>query len=115
MCRSSPSLALSSRSSCRTSWSVARRACPWRSSQLLTQGSVQCHKFVTVPFGPQINFLVGNNGSGKSAVLTGITMALGGAAKNTVRMPSALCQKESSHIVQNRAAKGSGFVREGAK
>lgn len=48
---------------------------------------MQCHKLLTVTFGPQINFLVGNNGSGKSAVLTGITMALGGSAKNTVRSP----------------------------
>jgi predicted ATPase len=45
----------------------------------------QCHAHTTVDFGPQVNFLVGVNGSGKSAVLTGITMALGGNAKATVR------------------------------
>ncbi|SCV71036.1 BQ2448_3798 [Microbotryum intermedium] len=56
-----------------------------------------CHKLTTVDFGPQINFLVGNNGSGKSAILTGITMALGGNARAT-----------------NRATKGSGLVMEGA-
>ncbi|KAK4055617.1 Structural maintenance of chromosomes protein 6 [Microbotryomycetes sp. JL201] len=44
-----------------------------------------CHRLVTVKFGSQINFLVGNNGSGKSAILTAITMALGGTAKLTNR------------------------------
>ncbi|GAA5938070.1 hypothetical protein JCM10213_000824 [Rhodosporidiobolus nylandii] len=44
-----------------------------------------CHARTTVDFGPQVNFLVGVNGSGKSAVLTAITMALGGNAKATNR------------------------------
>ncbi|GAA5823619.1 hypothetical protein JCM11251_000701 [Rhodosporidiobolus azoricus] len=44
-----------------------------------------CHAHTTVDFGPQVNFLVGVNGSGKSAILTGITMALGGNAKATNR------------------------------
>lgn len=48
--------------------------------------NVQCHYSTEVDFGPQVNFLVGVNGSGKSAVLTGITMALGGNAKATVRL-----------------------------
>ncbi|KAI5475018.1 hypothetical protein MNV49_002076, partial [Pseudohyphozyma bogoriensis] len=43
-----------------------------------------CHTFCDIKFGPQINFLVGHNGSGKSAVLTGISMALGGNAKATL-------------------------------
>ncbi|GAA5994173.1 DNA repair protein SMC6 [Rhodotorula paludigena] len=47
--------------------------------------SFMCHAHTTVDFGPQVNFLVGVNGSGKSAILTGITMALGGSAKNTNR------------------------------
>ncbi|TNY22116.1 RecF/RecN/SMC [Rhodotorula diobovata] len=47
--------------------------------------SFMCHAHTTVDFGPQVNFLVGVNGSGKSAILTGITMALGGNAKATNR------------------------------
>ncbi|KDE09053.1 hypothetical protein MVLG_00771 [Microbotryum lychnidis-dioicae p1A1 Lamole] len=56
-----------------------------------------CHTYITIKFGPQMNFLVGHNGSGKSAILTGITMALGGNAKAT-----------------NRATNGAGLVKEGA-
>ncbi|BGP39124.1 Structural maintenance of chromosomes protein 6 [Rhodotorula kratochvilovae] len=55
-----------------------------------------CHAHTTVDFGPQVNFLVGVNGSGKSAVLTGITMALGGNAKTT-----------------NRGQKGGDLIMEG--
>lgn len=42
------------------------------------------HDLVTMELGPQINFIVGHNGSGKSAILAGITMALGGNARATV-------------------------------
>lgn len=47
-----------------------------------------CHKRLTVPLGPQTNFIIGHNGSGKSAVLTGITIALGGKAAATSRANS---------------------------
>lgn len=44
-----------------------------------------CHKHLTIPLGPLINFIVGHNGSGKSAVLTAITLCLGGKATSTNR------------------------------
>ena len=57
-----------------------------------------CHHNLEVEFGPRINFLVGENGSGKSAVLTALSLTLGVKAKET-----------------RRSEKGiKGFIREGA-
>ncbi|CAI2162914.1 7525_t:CDS:10 [Funneliformis geosporum] len=56
-----------------------------------------CHKFLKVPFGPKINFIIGHNGSGKSAILTGITVCLGGKAN-----------------VTNRASNLKSLIREGS-
>jgi structural maintenance of chromosomes protein 6 len=47
-----------------------------------------CHAYTTVSLGSRINFIVGHNGSGKSAVLTGITVCLGGKAAFTNRASS---------------------------
>nr|POE93266.1 structural maintenance of chromosomes protein 6 [Quercus suber] len=44
-----------------------------------------CHTKLRIKFGPLINFIVGHNGSGKSAVLTALTMCLGGKASSTNR------------------------------
>jgi len=44
-----------------------------------------CHDRLHVLLGPLINFIVGMNGSGKSAVLTAITLCLGGKASSTNR------------------------------
>lgn len=44
-----------------------------------------CHGRLTVDLGPLINFIIGHNGSGKSAVLTAITLCLGGKATSTNR------------------------------
>lgn len=44
-----------------------------------------CHTKLHVPFGPLINFIIGHNGSGKSAVLTALTLCLGGKAATTNR------------------------------
>ncbi|CCJ28575.1 unnamed protein product [Pneumocystis jirovecii] len=44
-----------------------------------------CHKYLKVDVCPNINFLVGRNGSGKSAILTAITVCLGGKATITNR------------------------------
>ena len=44
-----------------------------------------CHDYLQVSLGPLINFIVGHNGSGKSAVLSAITLCLGGKATDTNR------------------------------
>lgn len=44
-----------------------------------------CHPNLHFDFGPLLNFIVGENGSGKSAVLTAITLCLGGKASSTNR------------------------------
>ena len=44
-----------------------------------------CHTKLHVALGPLINFIIGHNGSGKSAVLTAITLCLGGKATATNR------------------------------
>lgn len=54
-----------------------------------------CHSFLKVDLGDKINFITGQvvliliqNGSGKSAILTAIAVALGGKAKFTNRAAS---------------------------
>jgi chromosome segregation ATPase len=44
-----------------------------------------CHSHLTIKLGPLINFIIGHNGSGKSAVLTALTLCLGGRASATNR------------------------------
>ncbi|RUS16430.1 hypothetical protein BC937DRAFT_91201 [Endogone sp. FLAS-F59071] len=56
-----------------------------------------CHKYLEVRFGPKLNFIIGHNGSGKSAILTGIIVALGAKA-----------------TVTNRASNIKSLIREGA-
>ncbi|KAI1007529.1 Structural maintenance of chromosomes protein 6 [Podosphaera aphanis] len=53
--------------------------------QEITCINFMCHSRLHVTVGPLINFVVGMNGSGKSAVLTAITLCLGGKASNTNR------------------------------
>ncbi|CEP11990.1 hypothetical protein [Parasitella parasitica] len=57
-----------------------------------------CHKFLQIDLGPKINFIIGHNGSGKSAILTAITVALGANANAT-----------------NRAKSVSSFIKEGTR
>ncbi|KAK4179709.1 putative structural maintenance of chromosomes protein 6 [Triangularia setosa] len=44
-----------------------------------------CHTRLVCELGPLLNFIVGENGSGKSAILTAITLCLGGKASSTNR------------------------------
>lgn len=44
-----------------------------------------CHDSFELNLGPQLNFIIGRNGSGKSAVLTGISVGLGVKASDTSR------------------------------
>ncbi|KAK2610383.1 hypothetical protein N8I77_003817 [Diaporthe amygdali] len=57
-----------------------------------------CHKRLHVELGPLLNFIVGENGSGKSAVLTAITLCLGAKASST-----------------NRGGSLKNFIKEGAE
>ncbi|KAH8382097.1 hypothetical protein KR009_001890 [Drosophila setifemur] len=47
-----------------------------------------CHSNLYMEFGPNINFLVGNNGSGKSAVITALALGLTSSARATSRASS---------------------------
>lgn len=51
----------------------------------LELSNFMCHHNFSLTFGPQTNFIIGRNGSGKSAVLTGISVALGAKATDTDR------------------------------
>lgn len=44
-----------------------------------------CHDHLEIEFGPQLNFIIGHNGSGKLAVLTGLSVGLGAKASDTNR------------------------------
>lgn len=44
-----------------------------------------CHHKLDIKFGPHVNFIIGRNGSGKSAVVTAIILGLGGKASTTSR------------------------------
>ena len=44
-----------------------------------------CHDSFELKLGPQLNFIIGRNGSGKSAILTGISVGLGAKATDTNR------------------------------
>lgn len=44
-----------------------------------------CHSNLVIEFNQSINLLVGNNGSGKSAILTALAIGLGARASVTAR------------------------------
>lgn len=47
-----------------------------------------CHNSMSVDLNQKVNFIVGANGSGKSAILTALTVGLGARATVTNRGPS---------------------------
>ncbi|TFK26865.1 P-loop containing nucleoside triphosphate hydrolase protein [Coprinopsis marcescibilis] len=53
--------------------------------QAIHMQDFMCHQKLSFKFGPQINFIIGHNGSGKSAVLSALTIALGGKTNSTGR------------------------------
>jgi structural maintenance of chromosomes protein 6 len=56
--------------------------------QEITCKNFMCHQYLQVEIGPLINFIIGHNGSGKSAILTALTVCLGGKATATSRASS---------------------------
>ncbi|KAM4528937.1 structural maintenance of chromosomes protein 6 isoform 1-T2 [Fundulus diaphanus] len=65
--------------------------------QSITLKNFMCHSLLgPFAFGSNVNFVVGNNGSGKSAILTALIVALGGNA-----------------LATNRGSSLKGFVKEG--
>ena len=44
-----------------------------------------CHDNFSIDFGPQVNFVIGRNGSGKSAIMAALMLGFGGRASNTSR------------------------------
>lgn len=44
-----------------------------------------CHDALEVTLNPNVNFIIGRNGSGKSAILTALTVGLGARANITSR------------------------------
>lgn len=51
----------------------------------VTLENFMCHDKLEFSFGPNVNFIIGRNGSGKSAILTGLVLGLGGKANATSR------------------------------
>lgn len=51
-----------------------------------------CHENLEVNLNPNVNFIVGRNGSGKSAILTALVVGLGGRASATNRGNNLHCK-----------------------
>lgn len=65
--------------------SVVNRPADHGVIETVTCSNFMCHGYLEVALGPLINFIIGHNGSGKSAVLTALTLCLGGKASATNR------------------------------
>lgn len=53
--------------------------------QNLSLKNFMCHDSFELTLGPRLNFIIGRNGSGKSAIITGISVGLGAKASDTSR------------------------------
>jgi structural maintenance of chromosomes protein 6 len=71
-----------------------------------------CHEHLTVSLGPLINFIIGHNGSGKSAVLTALTICLGGKATATNRAQNlkSLIKEGKDHCIVQVRIKNQGAL-----
>ncbi|KAA6409057.1 MAG: DNA repair Rad18 [Lasallia pustulata] len=65
--------------------SVVNRPADHGVIETVSCSNFMCHAQLEVALGPLINFIIGHNGSGKSAVLTALTLCLGGKASATNR------------------------------
>ncbi|KAF2211151.1 hypothetical protein CERZMDRAFT_44244 [Cercospora zeae-maydis SCOH1-5] len=56
--------------------------------EMVYMRNFMCHSNLTIELGPLINFIIGHNGSGKSAILTALQISLGNKASGTNRAKS---------------------------
>lgn len=57
----------------------------WGIIESISLKNFMCHSRLTLRFTSSVNFVVGHNGSGKSAILTALIIGLGGKASSTSR------------------------------
>lgn len=57
----------------------------------ITLVNFMCHEHLTMDFGPNVTFISGSNGSGKSAALTALQCCLGARARDTGRCGGCGC------------------------
>ncbi|KAF3912797.1 hypothetical protein AA313_de0200284 [Arthrobotrys entomopaga] len=84
--------------------------------ELIRLENFMCHTCLEMKFGPFMNFVVGQNGSGKSAVLTALTLCLGAKATVTNRggnMKSFIKEGEHMAVVEvHLRNRGDGFRKD---
>ncbi|KAK6514158.1 Structural maintenance of chromosomes protein 6, variant 3 [Arthrobotrys conoides] len=84
--------------------------------ELIRLENFMCHPCLEMKFGPFMNFVVGQNGSGKSAVLTALTLCLGAKATVTNRggnVKSFIKEGEHMAVVEvHLRNRGDGFKKD---
>ncbi|KAK6498566.1 Structural maintenance of chromosomes protein 6, variant 2 [Arthrobotrys musiformis] len=84
--------------------------------ELIRLENFMCHPCLEMKFGPFMNFVVGQNGSGKSAVLTALTLCLGAKAAVTNRggnIKSFIKEGEHMAVVEvHLRNRGDGFKKD---